>query len=464
LRRAGFVVLFLVLLPAVTPRLYASDEVQFFAWLRSWAFDQDINFDNEYRHFNATGRYRGFAETFLADERVTEIGRRPNFTPIGSAILWAPFYAAGHAVAIATGAPRDGYSKPYVAAVAYGSAYYGFMAALIGGAIAVRVVGRGAGATLAVWFGTPLVFYMYIAPGFGHATSAFAVALFIWTWLQVRDSWSPGGAIALGAAGALMAMVREQDAFLIAGPAIDFLRQAAVHRRQVLAPRPAVRLTPVLTAAVAGTVSFLVFYTPQLAAYKALNGHFGQTYLVTRKMNWAAPHFFEVLVSRQYGLFFWTPLVVVALAGLLALALRRVPALHRDAPWIAALALLMFALQVYTSGSVESWTVAGSFGQRRFVATTALLVLGLAAIGAAAERWPAIARGGLGLLVALCVWWNLGLMAQFGLHTMDRQRLTLAENARETFINLPMRAPALAWRYLTNRSSFYQLPLQERAR
>ena len=102
-----------------------------------------------------------------------------NFTPIGSAILWAPFYGGGHVVAIATGAPRDGYSKPYVAAVAYGSAYYGFVAALISGAIAVRVVGRGAGATLAVWFGTPLVFYMYIAPGFGHATSAFAVALFI---------------------------------------------------------------------------------------------------------------------------------------------------------------------------------------------------------------------------------------------------------------------------------------------
>ncbi|HEX5217498.1 MAG TPA: hypothetical protein VFV98_18690 [Vicinamibacterales bacterium] len=463
MRRAGFVVLFLVLLPAVTTRLYASDEVQFFAWLRSWAFDRDVNFDNEYRHFNATGRYRGFAETFLSDERVTEIGRRPNFAPVGSAILWAPFYAVGHAVAIATGAPRDGYSKPYVAAVAYGSAYYGFMAALISGAIAVRVVGRGGGATLAVWFGTPLVFYMYIAPGFGHATSAFAVALFIWTWLQVRDAWSPAGAFALGAAGALMAMVREQDALLIAGPAIDFLRTAARHRRQSLADRPGIA-TPIVTAVTAGSVAFLVCYAPQLAAYKALNGHFGQTYLVTRKMNWAAPHFFDVLISREYGLFFWTPLVVVALAGLMALALRRVPALHRDAAWIGALALVMFALQVYTSGSVESWTVAGSFGQRRFVATTPLLVLGLAAIFVAAARWWAIARWGLGVLVVLCVWWNAGLMAQFGLHTMDRQRLTLAENARETFITLPMRAPALAWRYFTNRSSFYQLPLRDRAR
>ena len=32
----------------------------------------------------------------------------------------------------------------------------------------------------------------------------------------------------------------------------------------------------------------------------------------------------------------------------------------------------MVAVQIYVSGSVESWTVAGAFGQRRFVALTIL--------------------------------------------------------------------------------------------
>ena len=40
----------------------------------------------------------------------------------------------------------------------------------------------------------------------------------------------------------------------------------------------------------------------------------------------------------------------------------------------------MVVLQVYTAGSVESWTVAGAFGQRRFVALTPLLVIGLAVL------------------------------------------------------------------------------------
>ena len=38
---------------------------------------------------------------------------------------------AGDIVARATGAPVDGFSKPYVAAVAYGSAVYGFLALVL---------------------------------------------------------------------------------------------------------------------------------------------------------------------------------------------------------------------------------------------------------------------------------------------------------------------------------------------
>ena len=63
-------------------------------------------------------------------------------------------------------------------------------------------------------------------------------------------------------------------------------------------------------------------------------------------------------------------------------------------------------------------------------------------------------------LLALCVWWNVGLMVQFGMNRMDRQKLTLARNARLTFVDLPFEAPGIAWDYLTNRSSFYKRPRQ----
>jgi hypothetical protein len=73
---------------------------------------------------------------------------------------------------------------------------------------------------------------------------------------------------------------------------------------------------------------------------------------------------------------------------------------------------------------------------------------------AAARR----SRIGLGLAVAGCVWWNLGLMAQFGSGMMDRQRLEPMRNTYNTFVTVPRALPGLAKRYLFDRSSFYAEP------
>ena len=453
---------FVLTLPAVTKRLYASDEIQYFAWLRSIAFDRDANFENEYQHFYNAGvsASADFHETFL--ERTTESGRRINYTSPGTAILWSPFYAVGHLAALISGATPDGFSQPYISAIAYGSACYGFLAVLFSALAARRVVGNGLVASVCIAIGSPLLFYMYLAPGFGHAASAFAVSLFVWTWLRARERWSLKGAIALGLTGGLMALVREQDVLLALGPALDFVIDG--FRPKVRHPAPTVRW-PVLVAA-AGALAFGLVFSVQLLAYTALNGHPGPTETVGRKLSWSSPYGLLVLFSPDHGLFAWTPLALVAVAGLAWLAWRgaggpdsadRVSI--RDARRIGLLALLMVALQAYTSGSVESWTVSGSYGQRRFLAITPLLVIGLAAwFSHARTAW---ARRGVALLVLICIWWNLGLMAQFGLNRMDRKRLTLIENARVTFIELPREAPAIAWRYLFDRKSLYKLPHSE---
>jgi hypothetical protein len=106
---------------------------------------------------------------------------------------------------------------------------------------------------------------------------------------------------------------------------------------------------------------------------------------------------------------------------------------------------------------VESWTVAGAFGQRRFVALTPLLTVGLAALLPTPGGRTVRTLAPLAICLVL-VWWNLGLMAQFGLHLMDRQRLSIADNARTTFIELPRMAPSILVRYFTDRHSFYGLP------
>jgi hypothetical protein len=444
---------FVLSLPLVTPRLYASDEVQYFSYLRSLWFDRDVSFENEYRHFYDAGvtRYDGFHETFL--ERTTDTGRRVNFATMGSAILWSPFYAAADASTHLRGGEADGYSQPYITAVAYASALYGWLALVLGWWMARRVVGpKGAlAATVAVWLGTPLFFYMYIAPPMSHATSAFAVAAFLATWLVVRDRWSTGGMVALGALAALMTMVREQDMFVAAGPAVDWIWTF------VRAPRDAAERRRLAIGMLAGSAAFLVAYLPQLAAYQALNGYPGPSRFVSRKMNWLAPHALSVLVSPRHGFFFWTPLALAACAGLVMLALGHQPAATTRPARPAALAtslLVIVALQVYVAGSVESWTVAGAFGQRRFVGLSAVLVVGVSALWSIARERAA--RAALAVVLVVSIWWNVGLMAQFGSGLMDRQRLEIGRNAYHTFVTIPARLPELVYRYTFERNSFYK--------
>jgi hypothetical protein len=455
--RKTLLLLFALSLPAVTTRIYATDEVQYFTFLRSLWFDRDVSFENEYQYFYDAGiRAYGFHETHL--ELKSETGLRISFATLGSALLWAPFYAvadAGVIVARAAGAtiPRDGYSWPYVAAVCYASAVYGFAALLLALSAGARIgLDRSSMtvAAIAIWLGTPLIFYTHVAPVMAHATSAFGVALFVVTWLTVRNTWSFSGSLLLGASAALMCMIREQDIIYLIGPALDFALQHVQKRFDVKAT-----MTPVVGAAVA----FVLVYWPQAVAYLALNGRIGPPRLVSRKMNWASPHALQILASPEHGLFFWTPLACLALAGLVVVArmLWRSDASAVSNPRALALCLIVMMVgQVYLIGSLESWTSAGAFGQRRFVGATVLFVIGLAGIlGAGRAVWP---KRLVAALVAVTIWWNLALIAEFAVGLMDRQRLELRKNAYDAFVTVPRMGPDLAYRYLFNRASFYRSP------
>lgn len=452
---------FLLTLPLVTPRIRGADEIEYFAYLRSAFFDQDLEFGNEYQHFYERDPegLAGFKATFL-DLREPVTGRHINFAPLGTALLWSPFYLLAHGAASTAarlGLPveRDGYSRPYVAAACYASAIYGFLGLLLMWD-ALRRSGTSepaaTWATAALWFGTPLLYYMTIAPGFSHACSLFAVALLFWLWIRTRTA--PAGPVAewlaIGAAGGLCGLVREQDVLFLVVPAADLLGRVL---RRTVAP-----FGFVVRGFALGLGAVAVF-SPQFLAYHATNGSYGPSKLVARKMAFTSPHFLEVLFDPGHGLFAWTPLVLLAVIGLLAALIPalRSPSVERPgggpvpAP-PAALIALAFLLQVWINGSVESWTQAGAFGSRRFVATTPVFAWGLAALVALALRrgrhWG---RKGVAAALLLGVWWNLSLMVQFGLRLMDRQTLEWPRVAVNQVTEVPRRIGSAAVLFFTDR-------------
>src|SRR5690606_18795781 len=155
--------------------------------------------------------------------------------------------------------------------------------------------------------------------------------------------------VALGLTGGLMGTMRDQTVLFLLVPAFDFLRWSLRHQ--------SVRDTA--TRAAVGALCAIAAFAPHLIASYAVNGYIGPHESVGAKMSWWSPHFFEVLLSPAHGWFAWTPLAILSLAGLVALALGRTRSRVPDGAWIGACALIMVLLQVYINGAVESWTVAG---------------------------------------------------------------------------------------------------------
>ena len=430
--------LFLGSLVLVTPRIAESDAVEYFSYLPSILLDGDLDFTNEYTYFyeeDPEGR-AGFKETFL--DRSTATGLKLNFGPIGTALLWSPFYLATHGALLAGQAlglevRPDGLSQPYRTAVSIASAFYGLVGLFLSYRFARRLAGPFACAlaVVALWWATPVAYYLYIAPGMSHAASLFSVALFfsLWPWVS-REGSGPRRWCVWGASAGLMALVREQD-LLFAVVAL------------IAALAPSLRVSPVerIRRLVAFGLAALLAFVPQLVVYQILNGRPTPSPHVQNKMYWFSPHFFEVLFSIEHGLFLWSPILLFLAAGAFVL-------LRRDRE--AGLAILLgFLSQVYISGAVDSWTQAGAFGSRRFLGATVIFAVWGAILFAALE--PHIKRAGVTAVVALFMLWNVGVMVQFGLGIMDRQRLVWSDVVHNQFYEVPPRLLSVARRYFSAR-------------
>ena len=448
-------------LPLFTPRVYGADEIKYFAALRSVYFDRDLHYANEYAHF--IGRdpvaHAGL-RPYMEGE--TPTGYRLNDAPIGTAVLWSPFYVAadiGVAAARSLGAavPRDGYAWPYVWAVCLGSLFWGtagmFLAYRLCRAYASRTASLWG--VVAIWFASPVVFYLYITPAMAHANSMFAVTLFLLLWQRGRVDRAARGWVILGAAAGLMILVRELNWLLLLVLAVDET-QGILHVVQS-ADGQRVRGAPLVRAAVVEwwrrSVGYLCFavalgivVAPQLYVYQTLNGTFGPTPFVVEKFSLLPRYAFAVLFSGFHGLFSWHPVTLVAVLGLAAL--------WRRAPWVAVALVVFVAAQVLVIGSYETWWGGASFGARRFINCTAIFSLGLAVgFGTLRGRFRHLAAAAIAGLVL----WNAGLAVQYSVGLIPRDApVSIGRIARNQVFEVPPRIAQIAWRFAFDRSSLYR--------
>lgn len=354
-------------------RVVFGDATHHFVQLRSLVFDRDLDFRNEYtRIYELRGHEPG---TEWVTSELTVTGHVRNYMPIGPAILWAPLYllvigAQWVASMAGLGSAPDGYGR----AAQLAPAVTGIMAATLAAVISNRVARRIADpasaltATLAVWLGSHAIYYSLISPSYSHAPSMLAGALFFAHWLTARDAPSVGRLAVSGALAGMAALMRWQDALLLAVPLIEALRWRAA-------------LTTRLGGMVAAIAAWLVVFSPQMLVWRVL---YGQPFAIPQGpsfMQWTTPHPWLVLFSVRHGLFTWAPLLVLATIGLVAWCIR-------DRRAVVPIFGVLVA-SWYVNAAVADWWAGEAFGARRFLSLFPLFVAGLAwwlAGGSASQR------------------------------------------------------------------------------
>lgn len=447
---AALAVLFVLTLPLCNPWV-RGDGVGYYAFARSMLIEHRLDFADDWLHGNGSFRMgRLDAQGHIIADQYTATGRLDNHFSVGPAILWSPFLIVAHADVLLYDhfggkiAP-DGFSKPYLVAMAFGTAVYGFLAVLISFALARRFVPENWAflAALGIWFGSSLPVYMYFNPSWSHAHAAFTVALFLWYWIRTRGSRAWWQWAILGALGGLMMDVYYISAVLLLIPLCESARLlwSAFKNNRLQTIR----------AFVLGNIAFCVatflVFLPTLITKKIIYGSY-LNFGYTERWFWQSPAFFRVCFSSEHGLFSWTPILALAVVGLLFL---------RQHDRTVALYLLMaFVSYVYAMGCYQNWHGISSYGSRFFVALTPIFIIGLAAfLGWFANVWQS-ARATViaSSVVGAFILWNLGLMFQWGMHWIpERGPVSWRAAAYNQVVAVPEEAASTFRIYLTSRGT-----------
>jgi hypothetical protein len=374
--------------------LAVGDGLAYLIWLDSIALDGDLDLSNQALKYAAVNTYHIYLNP--------ETGRWASAFPLGIALLLAPFYWLGAALdALPIFRVNDAHfigiqGVPFAYSLSFmiGVNVYALLASVLA-TLAARRFARpwaAAGATIATFVGTPLLFYASVDPLNSHIAGAFAATLFVYLWLRARkESESRAWRVELpwlwvGLAAGLMAVCRWQVALIALPAGVELL----VRRRwrEVLALGLGFAL-----------LAWIIPYTwwQMYGQWVLLPSAQGDS-----NLGLIAPvHTLRVLFSPVSGLFPWSPIAALALVGLWPLA-------RRDGTLALSLAM-MFLLQALVNGSVRDWWAGVGFGMRRMAELYPVYVLLLATLIAAASRrrWPSALAW---TLTAICAAYGLALV------------------------------------------------------
>lgn len=427
----------------LTSKIHGNDGIGYYVFLRSAFFDKDFDFSNEFQHYKDSYRIVGYSPC---------TGRPVNGLGIGSAILWFPFFLIAHLYCKVSNLfgnyyVIDGYSKPYVTAVCFGSSLYAFL-----GLILTYRIGKNyfsfkkiVPAILLFWTASPLIFYMYLHPSMAHANAFFTVTLFFY-WLfknAYKEQHSFKNWFIIGLCAGLAIVVHYLNSVLLAIVGLEWVR---IFRKEKCFKLFSVNyILPFF-------LGLILLFIPQAIAWKAIFGSYfsgPQSHGIGSNLNLFQPKILEVLFSSRHGLISWHPIIIFSLIGIFFL--------KREKPKFALYFLITFALQLYIVSIWRWWWGAHSFGHRLFVNLFFFFILGLTKFLEAVKKYSHVLNLIIYFLLILLVIWNGFLIIQYATNMIDRDgKVTWKEIFYNQAVVVPRKLKEILMQFLKNRYSFFE--------
>lgn len=456
-------ILFLCSLPLVNPWV-RGDGVGYYAYLRSALIGHNLRFEDDYLAANASfiiGRTDG--RDHLLPKMFTKTGYVENHFSVGPAILWAPIMLVVHSavqVADRLGAhvAADGFSRPYLLAMALTTACYGFLSLLLAYRIARKYFDDQTSflATVGIWMASSLPVYMYFNPSWSHAISAFTVSLYLWYWERTKLRRTAGQWAVLGLLAGLMGNVYYPNAILLIFPALEIAFLLLQEKSD-----PGTTAVTIKNLAVRFgifSVVFLASLSPTFITRKIIYGNpFETGYPPVWSWNWTSPVLLKVLFSSDHGMFIWTPILIFAVIGLFFLI---------QCDLLLGLgSIITFFAFYYFIASYPDWDGISSFGNRFFVSLTPIFILGLAALISSFASWFGKTTRAFAFtapVLALFILWNLGFIFQWGTHMVPaRGEISWSAMIHNQFEAVPQRLTQDLKNYFVNRGEMMKHIEQE---
>jgi len=350
-----------------------SDGFSYYVYLPSWWLFHDSTLAAV-----AADCCGGTYPDFTAIIRWPGTDRWVNAHPIGVAVMQAPFFLIADTLSWWTNLSRDGFTLYYQHAVGLSGLFWTMAGLWVLAGMLVRHFSRHVTmATLAaLLFGTNLYHYATYDSFYSHAYSFFLIAALIDLTERWHEAPTRARSILLGLVAGLIVLVRHTNILVLA--VVPLFVVAAD------GPRAALRFfsTRARSILLIAAIAFLVVL-PQLALYMQATGRPLISSYGSLGFTFASPHLYGVLISVQKGVFFWSPLLLLGVAGLFLL--------RRPLRAFVIPVCVVLIADTYLIASWWDWQFGASYGHRGFIDLFPLLTLGLAAF----FQWSAANRARL---------------------------------------------------------------------